>query len=341
MGAANLAAGFFQGFAVSTSSSRTAVAEQSGAKSQVTGVVGAGIVVVLLLFLNSLLADLPQTALAAVVIAAALSLMDLPVLRRYARVRRSRAGPLARRHRRGRAVRGARRHRHRDRPRDPVCSSAGAGGPTAPCSARRGRRRLAQPRDLPDAAEISRTSSCTAGRRRCSSPTPVRSASRSGALVRERQPSWVVLQCEAITDIDVTAAEMLEQLDLELNADRHPHRVRRAAHPAAGPHPTTTGSSRRSTATTSTRRWSAAVMAVATSGRWRRPPKDPQSERLRAGCADCPEGEGPSPDRRFRYIASATPRVGRATARISARTLGPKGKMPKSPRNPRSRRSPK
>jgi MFS superfamily sulfate permease-like transporter len=36
-------------------------------------------------------------------------------------------------------------------------------------------------------------------------------------LVRERHPKWVVLQCEAITDIDVTAAEMLEQLDNELN----------------------------------------------------------------------------------------------------------------------------
>ena len=36
-------------------------------------------------------------------------------------------------------------------------------------------------------------------------------------LVRERRPRWVVLQCEAITDIDVTAAEMLEQLDDELN----------------------------------------------------------------------------------------------------------------------------
>ena len=64
MGAANVAAGFFQGFAVSTSGSRTAVAEQSGAKSQLTGVIGAGLVAVLLLFLNSLLADLPQTALA-------------------------------------------------------------------------------------------------------------------------------------------------------------------------------------------------------------------------------------------------------------------------------------
>ena len=77
MGAANIAAGLFQGFAVSTSGSRTAVAEQSGAKSQVTGLVGAALVAVLLLFLNSLLADLPQTALAAVVIVAALSLMDI------------------------------------------------------------------------------------------------------------------------------------------------------------------------------------------------------------------------------------------------------------------------
>ena len=89
MGAANLAAGVFQGFAVSTSGSRTAVAEQSGARSQLTGVVGAGLVAVLLLFLNSLLADLPQTALAAVVITAALSLADLSALRRYLTIRPS------------------------------------------------------------------------------------------------------------------------------------------------------------------------------------------------------------------------------------------------------------
>jgi MFS superfamily sulfate permease-like transporter len=65
------------------------VAEQSGAKSQVTGLVGAGVVALLLLVFNSLLADLPQTALAAVVIAAALSLADVSILRRYAHVRRS------------------------------------------------------------------------------------------------------------------------------------------------------------------------------------------------------------------------------------------------------------
>jgi MFS superfamily sulfate permease-like transporter len=38
------------------------------------------------------------------------------------------------------------------------------------------------------------------------------------ALLRERRPEWIVVQCEAITDIDVTAADMLEQLDEELNA---------------------------------------------------------------------------------------------------------------------------
>ena len=37
-------------------------------------------------------------------------------------------------------------------------------------------------------------------------------------LVRERRPAWVVIQCEAITDVDVSAAQMLEQLDIELNA---------------------------------------------------------------------------------------------------------------------------
>lgn len=89
VGTANIAAGLFQGFAVSSSASRTAVAEQSKAKSQVTGLVGAATVVLLLLFLNSLLADLPQTVLAAVIIAAAFSLIDVPVLRRYWSIRRS------------------------------------------------------------------------------------------------------------------------------------------------------------------------------------------------------------------------------------------------------------
>jgi MFS superfamily sulfate permease-like transporter len=36
-------------------------------------------------------------------------------------------------------------------------------------------------------------------------------------IARERQPTWIVLQCEAITDLDVSAADMLEKLDRELN----------------------------------------------------------------------------------------------------------------------------
>jgi MFS superfamily sulfate permease-like transporter len=89
IGTSNIAAGFFQGFAVSVGGCRAAMVDQSGARTQLTGLVGAGLVAVLLLFLNGLLVDLPQTALASVAITAALSLMDLGVLRRYAQVRTS------------------------------------------------------------------------------------------------------------------------------------------------------------------------------------------------------------------------------------------------------------
>ncbi len=77
IGTANLAAGLFQGFPVSTSGSRTAVAEQAGAKSQVTGLVGAGAIVLMIVFFPSLFRNLPQPALAAIVIAASLSLADV------------------------------------------------------------------------------------------------------------------------------------------------------------------------------------------------------------------------------------------------------------------------
>jgi high affinity sulfate transporter 1 len=89
IGAANIAAGLFQGFPVSTSGSRTAVAEQAGAKSQVTGLVGAGAITVILLAVPGLLRNLPQPTLAAVVIAASLSLADVPATRRLYQVRRS------------------------------------------------------------------------------------------------------------------------------------------------------------------------------------------------------------------------------------------------------------
>src|SRR6478609_3211468 len=89
IGAANVAAGFFQGFPVSTSGSRTAVAAQNGAKTQITGLVGAAAILLLLLFAPGLLRNLPQPTLAAVVIAASLSLADLCGMRRLWRQRKS------------------------------------------------------------------------------------------------------------------------------------------------------------------------------------------------------------------------------------------------------------
>ena len=149
IGVANIAAGFFQGFAVSTSGSRTAVAEESGAKSQVTGLVGAAIVVVLLLFLNGLLADLPQTTLAAVVIVAAISLMDWGILGRYYRVRKTRARALAGRHPRRRLLRGPRRHPGGGLPGDPAVLPAQLVAARRRARADGGGPRVAQRRDLP------------------------------------------------------------------------------------------------------------------------------------------------------------------------------------------------
>ncbi len=231
IGAANIAAGFVQGFAVSTSGSRTAVAEQSGAKSQLTGVVGAGIVVLLLLFFNSLLADLPQSALAAVVIAAALSLMDVSLLRKYARVRPS-------------AV---------------VLSLATSAGVIVfgvlpgiviaivlsvllvfhhswwPHGAVLGRvPDLAGWHSVEQHADAEELEGIVIYRWEAPLFFANAGAFRRQIrhLARERRPRWIVLQCEAITDIDVTAAEMLEQLDRELNAEGRPRRVRGDARPA-------------------------------------------------------------------------------------------------------------
>jgi len=88
IGAANIAAGFFQGFPVSTSGSRTAVAEQAGSRSQVTGVVGAAVITLVLVFATSAMQYVPQPTLGAIVIAAALSLADVAGTRRLWRQRR-------------------------------------------------------------------------------------------------------------------------------------------------------------------------------------------------------------------------------------------------------------
>jgi high affinity sulfate transporter 1 len=86
LGAANLAAGFFQGFPISSSSSRTPVAEAAGARTQLTGIVGAIAVGLLLVAAPNLLQNLPSAALAAVVIASAIGLFEFTDLARIFRV---------------------------------------------------------------------------------------------------------------------------------------------------------------------------------------------------------------------------------------------------------------
>jgi MFS superfamily sulfate permease-like transporter len=218
MGAANIAAGLFQGFAVSTSGSRTAVAEQSGAKSQLTGVVGAALVVVLLLFLNSLLADLPQTALAAVVIVAALSLMDVQILRRYRDVRKSAfavslvatAGVILLGVLQGIVVAVVLAillfFRRNWWPHGAILGRVSEEEGWHDISTHLGAEQL-------PGVVVYRWEAPLFFANAGSFREQIRK------IVREHEPRWVVLQCEAITDVDVTAAEMLEQLDNELNAE--------------------------------------------------------------------------------------------------------------------------
>ena len=88
IGAANVAAGLFQGFPISSSSSRTPVAEASGSKTQLTGVVGAIAIALLVLYAPRLLRDLPHAALAAVVISSAIGLFEFADLPRLYRIQR-------------------------------------------------------------------------------------------------------------------------------------------------------------------------------------------------------------------------------------------------------------
>jgi high affinity sulfate transporter 1 len=89
LGASNLAAGAFQGFPVSASTSRTTIAFASGGKTQLVGVIAALLVLALLLAGGGLISLLPSTALAAIVIAAAIKLFDLNGLRWLWHARRS------------------------------------------------------------------------------------------------------------------------------------------------------------------------------------------------------------------------------------------------------------
>lgn len=88
LGLANIAAGLAQGFAISSSASRTPVAEAAGAKTQVTGLVGALAIALLLVSGTGWLQSLPNAVLGAVVIAACLSFADVAGMRAMYRQRK-------------------------------------------------------------------------------------------------------------------------------------------------------------------------------------------------------------------------------------------------------------
>lgn len=88
LGATNIVAGLFQGFPISSSSSRTPVAVAAGSKTQLTGVVGALTIALLLVFAPGLLYNLPTAALAAVVISSVIGLFEFADLRRLFRIQR-------------------------------------------------------------------------------------------------------------------------------------------------------------------------------------------------------------------------------------------------------------
>ena len=217
IGTSNVAAGLFQGFPVSTSGSRTAVADQSGAKSQVTGLVGAGVIVLMLLVVPGLFRNLPQPTLAAVVMAAALSLADVAGMKRLWGVRRAEfalsiAAFL------GVAVLGV------------LPGIAIAVGLSIlnvfrrswwPYSTSLGRVEgipgYHDVRSYPD-AELIRGLVVF----RFDAPLFFANARAFRQQVRELaaaepRPGWIVVAAEPITDVDTTAADMLEDLDETLN----------------------------------------------------------------------------------------------------------------------------
>ncbi len=219
IGSANLAAGLFSGFPVSTSGSRTAVAFQSGAKTQLTGLAAAALVVVMLLFLPGLVQAMPQPVLAAVVIAASISLFDVPELRRLFRVRRTEfalavacalgvmfIGVLE-----GIVVAVVLSVIYIFKRAWSPYSTVLGKTPAVP-----GWHDI---RRYPDAEQVPGLLIV-----RWAAPLFFANANQFRDRIRELvksstpTPRWVLVAAEPITDIDVTAGAMLADLDLELNA---------------------------------------------------------------------------------------------------------------------------
>jgi len=218
IGAANLAAGLFQGFPVSTSGSRTAVAERSGAKTQLTGVTGAVLITLMIVLVPGLFRNLPNPALAAVVITAALSLADIPATVRLWRQRKvefllSIAAFL------GVALLGV---------LPGIAIAVGLsilnvfGRAWWPYNTVLGRvEGLAGYHDIhsyPDASQLPGLVIY-----RFDAPLFFANAKTFRDEVRriaaaDPAPRWIVIAAEPVTDVDTTASDVLEDLDEELNA---------------------------------------------------------------------------------------------------------------------------
>jgi MFS superfamily sulfate permease-like transporter len=218
IGAANVAAGLFQGFPVSTSGSRTAVAEQAGAKSQVTGLVGAGAIVLMIVFFPSLFRNLPQPALAAIVIAAALSLADVAGTIRLYRQRRVEF-LLAMAAFAGVTLFGV-------LPGIAIAVALSVANVFRrawwPYQAVLGRvEGLPGYHDLQEHPAAEQLAGCVLFRFDAplffANTRAFRAAIRSLAAT-EPPPRWIIIAAEPITDVDTTAADMLEDLDEALNA---------------------------------------------------------------------------------------------------------------------------
>ncbi|MEV7580498.1 SulP family inorganic anion transporter [Streptomyces erythrochromogenes] len=219
VGVANLAAGLFQGFPVSTSGSRTAVAERAGARTQLTGVVGAVLIVLMLVLVPGLFRDLPQPALAAVVITASLSLADVP---------------------------GCVRLWRQSRTEFLLCCAAFAGvallgvlpgiAVAVALSVLNVFRRAWWPYRtvlgrVPDLEGYHDVRSYPRARQlpglviyRFDAPLFFANARTFRDEIRrlaaaDPRPAWIVVAAEPMTDVDTTAADVLEDLDEALNAD--------------------------------------------------------------------------------------------------------------------------
>jgi high affinity sulfate transporter 1 len=220
LGTANVAAGLFQGFSVSSSSSRTPVAEAAGARTQLTGVVGALAIALMLLFFPNLVRNLPDAALAAVVITAAIGLIEVAGVRKLYRVRRTEFA-LSIACFLGVALLGVIEGifiavalalldfiRRAWRPYDAVLGRVddlkGYHDVTRHPEARRIPGLVLYRWDAPLFFANAEVFADGVRDAVASSPTPVR---------------WVVVAAEPVTDLDTTAADVLAELDAELAAE--------------------------------------------------------------------------------------------------------------------------